>query len=91
MTSLPDFLLSIAKAAVQTEEHPGSICIIIKRPYTHLEDELRRAFEGQEDVKIVVDRRYEKRRVGQQPVSEDRRRADRRKRNEPLVEAVIFV
>jgi hypothetical protein len=53
VTSLPDFLLSIAKAAVPPEKHPGSMCIIIKRPYTHLEDEL--------------------------------------KRNEPLVEAVIFV
>ena len=91
MTSLPDFLLSIAKAAVPPEKHPGSMCIIIKRPYTHLEDELRRTFEGQEDVKISVDRRYGERRVSEQPVSEDRRRADRRKRNEPLVEAVIFV
>ena len=91
MTSLPDFLLSIAKAAVPPEKHPGSICIIIKRPYTHLEDELRRTFEGQEDVKIVADRRYGERRVGQQQISEDRRRADRRKEKEPLVEAVIFV
>ena len=91
MTSLPDFLLSIAKAAVPPEKHPGSICIIIKRPYTHLEDELRRTFEGQEDVKIVVDRRYEERRVGRQPVSEDRRGADRRKKKDPLVEAIIFV
>ena len=91
MTSLPDFLLSIAKAAVPPEKGPGSMCIIIKRPYTHLEDELRRTFEGQEDVKIVVDRRYGERRVSQQPVSEDRRRADRRKTKESLVEAVIFV
>jgi hypothetical protein len=91
VTSLPDFLLSIAKAAVPPKKDPGSMCIIIKRPYTHLEDELRRTFEGQEDVKIVVDRRSGERRVSQQPVSEDRRRADRRKKKEPLVEAVIFV
>jgi len=91
VTSLPDFLLSIAKAAVPPEKHPGSICIIIKRPYTHLEDELRRTFEGQEDVKIVVDRRYGERRASRQPVSEDRRGADRRKKKDPLVEAIIFV
>ena len=91
MASLPDFLLSIAKAAVPPEKRPGSMCIIIKRPYNHLEDELRKAFEGQEEVKIIVDRRYDERRVNQQPVSEDRRRADRRKKKEPLVEAVIFV
>ena len=91
MTSLPDFLLSIAKAAVPPERHPGSMCIIIRRPYTHLENELRRTFKGQEDVKIVVDKRHGERRVSQQPISEDRRLADRRKKKEPLVEAVIFV
>jgi hypothetical protein len=91
VTSLPDFLLSIAKAAVPPERHPGSMCIIIRRPYTHLENELRRTFKGQEDVKIVVDKRHGERRVSQQPISEDRRLADRRKKKEPLVEAVIFV
>jgi hypothetical protein len=83
--------LSVAKAAVPPEKHPGSMCIIIKRPYTHLENELRRTFDRQEDVKIVVDRRYGERRVSQQQVSEDRRRGDRRKKKEPLVEAVIFL
>ena len=91
MTSLPDFLLSIAKASVPPEKHPGSMCIIIKRSYSHLENELQKTFEGQEDVKIIVDRRYGERRVSVHPVSEDRRRADRRKKKEPLVEAVVFV
>jgi hypothetical protein len=91
VTSLSDFLLSVAKAAVPPEKHPGSMCIISKRPYTHLENELRRTFDRQADVKMVVDRRYGGRLVSQQPVSEDRRRGDRRKKKEPLAEAVIFV
>ena len=91
MDSLPDFLLSIAKAAVPPEKRPGLMCIIIKRPYSGLENDLRRTFEGQVDVKIVVDRRYGERRVSQQPVSEDRRGVDRRKKKEPLAEAVIIV
>src|SRR6267143_1422399 len=31
--------------------------IVIRRPYGHLEDEVRRVFAGREDVKVVVDRR----------------------------------
>lgn len=91
MSSLPDFVLSIAKAAVPSEKYLGSMSIVIKRPYTHLENELRKAFEGQEEVNIIVDRRYGERRVSQQQVSKNRRRADRRKTKELLAEAVIFV
>ena len=65
--------------------------IIIHRPYAHLEDELREAFEGQEDVNLIVDRRDGERRTSQQPVSVERRRGDRRRPKEQLVEVVISV
>ena len=65
--------------------------IIIHRPYAHLEKELRRAFKGQEDVKVTVDKRNGERRTSPQPVAADRRRADRRTPKEELVEVVIAV
>jgi hypothetical protein len=89
--SLPDFLLSISKTTLPPGKYPGSMSIVIQRPHTHLENELRKAFEGQEEINIIVDRRYGERRVSQQPVSKDRRRADRRKAKALLAEAVIFV
>ena len=63
--------------------------IVIRRPYAHLEDEVRRVFAGREDVKVVVDRRSGERRATQQPVSVERRRADRRRAKEELVEVLI--
>jgi hypothetical protein len=56
--------------------------IIIRRPYAHLKEELRRAFEGQEDVKVIVDKRNGERRTSQQPVAMECRQADRRSPNE---------
>ena len=63
--------------------------IVIRRPYAHLEDEVRRVFAGREDVKVIVDRRSGERRATQQPVKVDQRRADRRRAKEELVEVLI--
>ena len=63
--------------------------IVIRRPYAHLEDEVRRVFAGREDVKVVVDRRSGERRATQQSVSVERRRADRRRAKEELVEVLV--
>jgi hypothetical protein len=63
--------------------------IVIQRPYGHLEDEFRRVFAGREDIKVIVDRRSGERRATRQPVSVERRRADRRRAKEELVEVLI--
>ncbi len=63
--------------------------IVIRRPYGHLEDEVRRVFAEREDVKVVVDRRSGERRATQQPAMVERRRADRRRAKEELVEVLI--
>ena len=63
--------------------------IVIRQPYAHLEKELRRAFKGQEDVKVIVDKRNGERRTSRQPLELERRRADRRTPKEELVEVVI--
>ena len=50
--------------------------IIIQRPYSHLEKELRSVFKGEKDVKIIVDRRFDERRTTQQAVEVERRRCE---------------
>lgn len=85
----PGFLLKIAKATRLFEEKPGMMSIIIRRPYSHLEKELCKTFEGQEDVRVIVDRRHGERRTNMQPVEMERRRSDQRSRKEELVEVFI--
>ncbi len=68
---------------------PGRMLLIVRRQYAHLEDRLRRAFEGREDVVVIADRRRAQRRVSDRLVTMDRRRGDRRLRKEELLEVVI--
>jgi len=89
MSALPGFLLRIAKAVSPPEQAAGVMYIIIRQPYAYLEKELRSTFEGQEDVKVIVDRRYGQRRTSQQPVALEFRRADRRRPKEELVEVLL--
>jgi hypothetical protein len=63
--------------------------IIVRHPYAFLEKELRSVFKGQEDVTVIVDRRYAERRVKVQPVPMERRRADRRRSKEQLLEVLV--
>src|SRR5207245_3658862 len=86
---LPAFLLKIATANPWPGERGGMTYIVIRRPYAHLEDEVRRVFAGREDVKVIVDRRSGERRATQQPVKVDQRRADRRRAREEVVEVLI--
>ena len=92
MSSLPGLQLKIGKATVQPEQGAGTISMIIQRPYTRLKKQLRRAaFEWQEDVNIIVDRRYRERRASEELFAAERRRADRRRLKEQLVEVILFV
>ena len=79
MSIPPKFLMSIAKLAQSSEEGSGTMTIVIWRPYAHLEKELRSAFKGEDDVKVILDKRYEDRRKRLQTVAKDRRKADRRR------------
>ena len=83
------FLLRINKAAKEADEDARMTSIIIRQPYADLEEELRKTFERQEDVRVLVERRRSERRTTRQPVAIDRRRADRRSPNEELVNIVI--
>ncbi len=66
------------------------MCITIRRPDSHLKEELQKTFEDQEDAQIIVDRRYTERRTRIQPVSVGHRLAGRRRVKEELVEVVLL-
>ena len=57
--------------------------------FIKIDKELRSTFEGQEDAKVIVDRRYGERRTSQEPVALERRLAHPRSLKEELVEVVI--
>lgn len=89
MTSPPNLQIKIAKRIHAPKEARNIISIIIGRPYPNLEKELHSAFKGQEDVKVILDRRYRERRKRSQAVAKERRKADRRRPKKELVEVVI--
>ena len=89
MSSPPKLTMRIAKIAHLSEERAGIMTIVVQRPYTHLEKELRDAFKGQEDVKVILDRRYGERRKRPEAVQLDRRKSDRRSPKKDMVEVVI--
>jgi len=89
MNALPGFLMRIAKATSPRKKGTGMMSIIIRRPYACLENKLCSTFEGKEDVKVIVDRRYGERRTRTQSVESERRRADRRGSKEELVEVLL--
>jgi len=63
--------------------------IVVPRSRAYLADLLAKAFEGREGVEIIVDRRSRDRRMQQLPVGAERRRAQRRRSQEEMIEVVI--
>jgi hypothetical protein len=89
MSSPPEFTMRIARKTQPLEEGAGIMTIVVQRPYAHLERELRNAFKGQEDVKVILDRRCGERRKRPKAVAVDRRKSDRRSPKKDMVEVVI--
>ncbi len=88
-TFMPKLTMRIAKKAHMSGGGAGIMSVVIRRPYTHLEKGLSSTFKGQEDVKVILDRRYRERRERSQAVAKERRMAGRRRPNEELVEVVF--
>lgn len=89
MSILHGFWLKILKSvSFSKEEHP-QMSIIVRQPYAYLETDLQKIFKGQEDVTVIVDRRYVQRRTKMEPFSLERRKSDRRKTRETLIDVVI--
>ena len=86
------FLLTILKATSEFEQGHGAMSIIIRQPYAHLLKEINRAFKRKKDVTVILERRQRQRRTNMQPVKfEERRRGDRRRAKEQLLEVVLSV
>ncbi len=84
-----DFLLKIARAGTAFEHGNEKMFIIVLRPYNLLEDELRETIKGQEDVQVIVDRRYGERRTSRQAVEVERRLSEQRRPKEGIVDVVL--
>jgi hypothetical protein len=89
MEPLPGILVSILRANPGPEHGRGTMYIIIKQAHAYLQETLRRAFEGQENVQVIVDRRSSERRTTRGSVAFERRQADRRRSREHLVEVIV--
>ena len=81
--------MTIVKATVLPAQADGEMSIIIQRPYAFLEKELKSAFKGQKDVRVIVNGRYGERREKIQTTTQERRRTDRRRPKEELVEVLL--
>ena len=86
---MPKLSMRIAKKSLSSGESEIKSTIVIQQPYAHLEKELRTVFKGQEDVKVILDRRYGERRERPKAVTVDRRKSERRNPKEELAELVI--
>ena len=86
---LPGILVSILRANPGPGHGLGTMYVIIAQAHAYLEGTLRTAFEGQENVRIIVDRRHGERRATSESVPFEHRQADRRRSREHLVELVM--
>ena len=89
MTLQAGFLLRIDNALSSVEKTPGMMSVVIQQPFAHLEKELREIFDGQGDVRVIMDKRNGDRRIKKQAVGLDRRSANRRSPKKELIEVVM--
>jgi hypothetical protein len=87
--NVPTFVGRVFSATEALKDNPGRLLVIVSRPYAHIEDHLRSAFEGRDDVVVIQDRRRRVRRTTAGSYREERRRAERRSRKEDVLEVVI--
>jgi hypothetical protein len=90
MEAAPGVLLTVLAVALSPEDTRRRMYVVLRRPYAYLQDALRRAFEGQEEIQFIVDRRQRERRQVSRPAPTERRRADRRAPTEELLQIVIM-
>ncbi len=65
-------------------------CVIIHKSYRHLEPVVREIFEGAEDVRVVVDRRWhERRQLGPGESRGNRRQFPDRRASAPMLDILI--
>jgi hypothetical protein len=86
---LPTFVARVVSATEGLKHKPIRLLLILRRPFAHIEDQLRGAFEGRDDVVIIRDRRRGTRRRIAGSVRDERRHTERRSRMEDVLDVVI--
>ena len=86
---IPAFLMTVLGLTEGGRHNPGKMRLIVRRPYTYLENRIRQAFSGHDDVEVILDRRRGERRVRDRAPRDERRRDARRKTREEILEVVI--
>src|SRR6266511_3192724 len=88
MSSLPGLLLRILRVNPGLGEHREMTYIVIRPPYAYLEEELRRYFEHQTDVAIMIDTPSGERAAPRRSANaEGRSSRSRHRRRRPLITA----
>jgi hypothetical protein len=87
MNCLPNFF--VLQAHQQYIKGSKMTAIVIRRPYAFPKEEHLKAFGGNNDVDVIVDRRFDDRQTHRRPVVMDRRAADRRRPVKELVQLFI--
>ena len=82
-------MFSVLKSESVSEKDISRIVLIIERPYDFLEKQLQKAFEGQSDTMVLVNRRNGERRQKKERFSPERRHTDRRASPGKIVSAII--
>lgn len=82
MANRSPILLRIQKPKEIAIRATEEMNIVVRRPNSHLAENLRNIYKDQEQVNIIVDRRYGQRRQISKPVSPDCRVVDRRNHTE---------
>lgn len=88
------FVLRIAETMGEPAISSAKMLLVLMRPYAHLEGEMRKEFDGLDDVEVIVDRRFGERRVGERrkggpPLASERRLADRRQEKEEVLHIIL--
>lgn len=82
MANRSPFLLRIQKSKEVATQSTKEMNIVVRRPHSHLAENLRNIYKDQEHVNIIIDRRYGQRRQNSKPVNRDCRVTDRRNHTE---------
>jgi hypothetical protein len=78
------------KTAMQQGENIKRIStVVIRQSYTYLEPFVRSTFEGAEDIRIIVDRRFHERRQVTAPWVPNRRTSGERRLSAPMLDIII--
>ena len=76
--------------AQHSDSDPAKVIIVVPRARAYLADLLIKAFEGRQDVEIVVERRHGERRTQWQSVEMERRGgSERRRRKVEIIQVVV--